>query len=100
MNREKQRNARNYNLIDKLKINQSNLEVESCKIARKIDFKKIANEKIRSEKIAKLSSKIASFPSLRKILNYKQIEFAKCNKKEYGGWRLDGRDRGTKILHN
>ena len=85
-------------LIDKKKNNSLNLELESCKVAEKIDFKRLEKKKIRSEETATLASKIASFANLRKCLNSKQIEFAKVNKKKYGGCILDGRDIGTKIL--
>ena len=87
-----------YHLIYNKKTNSTKLELESCKIAKKMDFKGLENKKLRSEEIATLASKIASFPDLRQILNSKQIEFAKVNKKKYGGCILDGRDIGTKIL--
>ena len=89
-----------YNLIFQKKNNSSNLELESCKTAKKIDFQRSENIQLRSEETATLASKIASFPDLREILNSKQIEFAKKNKKKYGGCILDGRDIGTKILPN
>ncbi|MDC0457818.1 (d)CMP kinase [Alphaproteobacteria bacterium] len=89
-----------YNLIYQKKILSSNLELESCKTAKKIDFQRSENIQLRSEEIAKLASKIASFPGLREILNSQQIEFANKNKKKYGGCILDGRDIGTKILPN
>ncbi len=85
-------------LIDNKKNNSLNLELESCKVAEKIDFKRLEKKKLRSEETAILASKIASFANLRKCLNSKQIEFAKVNKKKYGGCILDGRDIGTKIL--
>ena len=87
-----------FDLINNKKDNGSNLEFESCKTANKIDFKQLEIKQLRFEKIATLASKIASYPDLRKILNSKQIEFAKVNKKKYGGCILDGRDIGTKIL--
>jgi cytidylate kinase len=86
------------NLIEYKKNNSSNLELESCKIAKKVDFKRMRNNILRSEKVAILASKIAIFPNLRQILNFKQLEFVKVNKKKYGGCILDGRDIGTKIL--
>ena len=46
------------------------------------------------------SSKIATFHSLRTILNDKQKEFNNLNKKKFGGCILDGRDIGTTILPN
>ena len=87
-----------FDLINDKKSNFTNLELESCKIAKKTDFKRLENKKLRSEETATLASKIASYPNLRQILNSKQIEFAKVNKKKYGGCILDGRDIGTKIL--
>ena len=85
-------------LIDNKKNNSSNLELEACKTAKKINFQLLENNQLRSEETANLASKIASFPDLRKVLDSKQIEFAKVNKKKYGGCILDGRDIGTKIL--
>ena len=87
-------------LINDKKNNYTNLEIESCKIAKKLSFKQLENNKLRSEVVAALASKIASFPSLRETLNLKQIEFANVNKRKYGGCILDGRDIGTKILPN
>ena len=87
-----------FDLIYNKKNNSINLELESCKIANKIDFKRLENKKLRSEEIAILASKIALFGNLRQILNSKQIEFSEINKNKYGGCILDGRDIGTKIL--
>ncbi|MDC1375644.1 (d)CMP kinase [bacterium] len=87
-------------LINNKNNNYSNLKLESCDIAKKIDFKRLRNKRLRFEETANLASKIASFPELRKILNSKQIEFAEINKKKYGGCILDGRDIGTMILPN
>ena len=87
-------------LINDKKNDYTNLEIESCKIAKKLSFKQFENNKLRSEVVAALASKIASFPSLRETLNLKQIEFANVNKRKYGGCILDGRDIGTKILPN
>ena len=87
-------------LINDKKNDYTNLEIESCKIAKKLSFKQLENNKLRSEVVAALASKIASFPSLRETLNLKQIEFANVNKRKYGGCILDGRDIGTKILPN
>jgi CMP/dCMP kinase len=89
-----------FELVNNKKNNSLNLEIESCKIAKKLSFKKLENNKLRSEDLAALASKIATFPSLRHILNLKQIEFANVNKEKYGGCILDGRDIGTKILPN
>ena len=87
-----------FDLIDNKRNDCSSLELECCMIAKEIDFKRLENKKLRSEKTAALASKIASFPDLREILNSKQIEFANVNKKKFGGCILDGRDIGTKIL--
>ena len=87
-------------LINDKKNDYTNLEIESCKIAKKLSFKQLENNKLRSEVVAALASKIASFPTLRETLNLKQIEFANVNKRKYGGCILDGRDIGTKILPN
>ena len=87
-------------LINDKNKDYKNLEIESSKIAKKLSFKQLENNKLRSEEVAALASKIASFPSLRETLNLKQIEFANVNKRKYGGCILDGRDIGTKILPN
>ena len=58
------------------------------------------NSNLRTEEVAKLASKIAIFPNLRKILNNKQTEFNNSSKKKFGGCILDGRDIGTTILPN
>lgn len=87
-------------LINDKKNDYTNLEIECCKIAKKLSFKQLENNKLRSEEVAALASKIAPFPSLRNTLNLKQIEFANVNKEKYGGCILDGRDIGTKILPN
>ena len=87
-------------LINDKKNDYTNLEIESCKIAKKLSFKQLENNKLRTEEVAALASKIASFPSLRETLNLIQIEFANVNKEKYGGCILDGRDIGTKILPN
>ncbi len=88
------------NIIINNKNNEKNLELVSCKSAKEIDFKEKEVEKLRSEEVATLASKIASFPKLRQILNDKQTEFVDVNKKKFGGCILDGRDIGTKILPN
>ena len=87
-------------LINDKKNDYTDLEIESCKIAKKLSFKQLENNKLRTEVVAALASKIASFPTLRETLNLKQIEFANVNKGKYGGCILDGRDIGTKILPN
>ena len=65
-----------------------------------MNLKEFNNKNLRTEDVAKLSSKIAIFPNLRKILNNKQKEFSNFNKKQFGGCILDGRDIGTTILPN
>ena len=67
---------------------------------KKLTFKELKNENLRSEDVAKFASKIATFSSLRNILDEKQKEFNDLNKKQFGGCILDGRDIGTKILPN
>ena len=66
-----------FDLIDNKKNNDKDLEHKSCKTAQKIDFRLLEDAQLRTEEIAILASKIASFPDLRKILNFKQIEFEK-----------------------
>ena len=78
----------------------SNLEYESCNIAKKLNLLDLKKEDLRSEEIANLASKIATNAKLREILNFKQKEFVENNKKKFGGCILDGRDIGTKILPN
>ena len=78
--------------------NVKNLFEESCNIAKVLDFKKLDEEDLRTENIAKIASEIAVFPPLREILNLKQLEFIDTSNKQFGGCVIDGRDIGTKIL--
>ena len=87
-------------LIIQKKDDSTNLEDYSCKIARNLNFLKLKKETLRSEETAKLASLIATYPKLRKILNFKQKEFVDINKTKFPGCILDGRDIGTKILPN
>ncbi len=80
--------------------NTSDLEKQCCDFAQNLILEELKNENLRTEIVAKLAAKIATFPDLRKILNNKQKEFNKINKKKYGGCILDGRDIGTIILPN
>ena len=87
-------------LINKKKDNSTNLLYHSTKIARDLNFLELKKEDLRSEKIAKLASLVATHPKLREILNFKQKEFVIKNKSKFPGCILDGRDIGTKILPN
>tara|TARA_B100001093_G_scaffold518147_1_gene602006 strand:+ start:1788 stop:2456 length:669 start_codon:yes stop_codon:yes gene_type:complete len=87
-----------YELIRDKVISSKNLEKNCCDYAKLLDFKESKNQNLRSEDIAKLASKIATYPSLRNILDKKQKEFSVLNKRQFGGCILDGRDIGTKIL--
>ena len=78
--------------------NVKNLFEESCNIAKVLDFKKLDEEDLRTENIAKIASEIAVFPPLREILNLKQLEFIDISNEQFGGCVIDGRDIGTKIL--
>ena len=78
----------------------SDLEKQCCDFARNLILEEFKNENLRTEIVAELASKIATFPVLRKILNNKQKEFSNFNKKQFGGCILDGRDIGTTILPN
>ncbi len=78
----------------------SDLEKQCCDFARNLILEEFKNENLRTEIVAELASKIATFPVLRKILNNKQKDFNKINKNKYGGCILDGRDIGTIILPN
>ena len=89
-----------YELIKNNIKNSENLEILCCNFAKKLNLKEFKNKNLRTEDIAKLASKIAIFPNLRKILNNKQKEFSNFNKKQFGGCILDGRDIGTTILPN
>ena len=89
-----------YELIKHKVTNYKNLEKNCCDYAKMLVLKESPNENLRSEDIAKLASKIATYPSLRNILDEKQKEFNDLNKKQFGGCILDGRDIGTKILPN
>ena len=89
-----------YEIIIQNKNTNKNIQYESCKIARKLNFLNLTKENLRSEEIANLASIIATNSKLREILNLKQKQFVKKNKKKFGGCVLDGRDIGTKILPN
>ena len=89
-----------YELIKNNLKNSENLEIACCNFAKYLNLKELENKILRNEDVAKLASKIATFPNLRKILNNKQKEFSNFNKKEFGGCILDGRDIGTTILPN
>ena len=89
-----------YELIKNNIKNSENLEILCCNFAKNLNLKEFKNKNLRTEDVAKLASKIAIFPNLRKILNNKQREFSNFNKKEFGGCILDGRDIGTTILPN
>ena len=89
-----------YMLIKNNKVNTTGLEKTSCDFAMILNLKELKNTNLRTEEVAKLASKIATFPNLRKILNDKQKEFSDFNKKQFGGCILDGRDIGTTILPN
>ncbi len=78
--------------------NVKNLFEESCNIAKVLDFKKLDEEDLRTENIAKIASEIAVSPPLREILNLKQLEFIDISNEQFGGCVIDGRDIGTKIL--
>ena len=89
-----------YELIKNNIKNSENLEILCCNFAKNLNLKEFKNKNLRTEDVAKLASKIAIFPNLRKILNNKQKEFSNFNKKKFGGCILDGRDIGTTILPN
>ena len=89
-----------YELIKNNIKNSENLEILCCNFAKNLNLKEFKNKNLRTEDVAKLASKIAIFPNLRKILNNKQKEFSNFNKKQFGGCILDGRDIGTTILPN
>jgi cytidylate kinase len=80
--------------------NLKNILELSCKIARTLNFENLQNKELRTEDTAKIASEIAVFPSLREILNLKQLEFVNQSNEQFGGCILDGRDIGTKILPN
>jgi len=80
--------------------NLKNILEISCKIAKTSNFENLQNNELRTEDTAKIASEIAVFPSLREILNLKQLEFVNKSNEQFGGCILDGRDIGTKILPN
>ena len=61
----------------------------------KISFRK--NKKIRTQKISKISSKIAVYNYVRSYVNRLQYSFVKNNKK-YKGFVIDGRDIGSVVF--
>ena len=88
-----------YKLIKNNLTDKDNLEKYCCGFARNLAFKELKDKKLRTEVVAKLASKIATFPNLRKILNNKQKEFNNSSKKKFGGCILDGRDIGLSLIH-
>ena len=89
-----------YELMKSNKLDETKLEQTCCDVATILTFKELKNTNLRTEEVAKLASKIATFSNLRKILNDKQKEFNNLSKKKFGGCILDGRDIGTTILPN
>ena len=89
-----------YEVIKNNNFQNKPLRTISCEIAKKLNFFELEKKIYRTEQIASLASKIASYSKLRQILNSKQIDFANYSKKKFGGCVLDGRDIGTKILPN
>lgn len=80
-----------HNDIDSLL--QNELENESLKAAKSIDFKILENEEINTEKVGKAASIVSSIASVREALIKFQQDFSKAPE----GAILDGRDIGTVI---
>jgi len=89
-----------YEIMIQNKNTIKNINYESCKIARNLNFLDFKSENLRSEEVSNLASIIATNNKLREIMNFKQKQFVENNKKKFGGCILDGRDIGTKILPN
>ena len=89
-----------YNLLSCGYEIHQDLNTLSCKIANELNWVELTPQNLRSERIASMASKIATFSELRNILKFKQIEFANESKHRFGGCILDGRDIGTVILPN
>ncbi len=89
-----------YEIMIQNKNTIKNINYESCKIARNLNFLDFKSENLRSEEVSNLASIIATNNKLREIMDFKQKQFVENNKKKFGGCILDGRDIGTKILPN
>ena len=89
-----------YEIMIQNKKTIKNINYESCKIARNLNFLDFKSENLRSEEVSNLASIIATNNKLREIMDFKQKQFVENNKKKFGGCILDGRDIGTKILPN
>ena len=89
-----------YNMLSYGYDKHQDLQALACEIANEFNWVKITSQNLRSEKIASMASKIATFSELRNILKFKQIEFVNDSKHRCGGCILDGRDVGTVILPN
>ena len=89
-----------YEIMIQNKNTIKNINHESCKIARNLNFLDFKSENLRSEEVSNLASIIATNNKLREIMDFKQKQFVENNKKKFGGCILDGRDIGTKILPN
>ena len=87
-------------LIKQNKNSSESLKEYDFEIAKDLDFLELRKEDLRTEKIAKLASLIATQSKLREILDLKQKQFVDENKNKFSGCILDGRDIGTKILPN
>ena len=87
-----------FNLLSHKNFEIKNLEYLSYEIAENLNLINVESKSLRSEETGYMASKIATFPKLREILKFKQIEFANKSKKKNGGCILDGRDIGTIVL--
>ncbi len=67
------------------------------KLAEDLDFSMLEKEKLRSDEIAVVASKIATIPGVRKALLQAQRTFAQSPGVGKNGVILDGRDVGTTI---
>tara|TARA_B100000927_G_scaffold212625_1_gene173158 strand:- start:22 stop:657 length:636 start_codon:yes stop_codon:yes gene_type:complete len=79
----------------KININSESEIKKNLKKIKNISFRK--SKLIRTEKISKLSSKIAVYKCVRDFINKLQYEFVKFNK-NHRGFVIDGRDIGSVVF--
>ncbi len=85
-------------LEDKININNINQIKKKLREISKISFRK--SNKIRTQEISKLASKIAVNKSVREFINNLQYNFVKKINKNKRGFVIDGRDIGSVVFKN
>jgi len=82
---------------EKIDVNNLKKIKEKIKEIKYLSYRK--NQKLRSQEISNLSSKIAVYVCVRNLINRLQYDFVKKNKNNQG-FVVDGRDIGTVVFKN